>query len=848
MDPIAVGGAARISSEAAKGIFQEAKRHIRYAIFYQRYVKNFEDKLQKLIEKRSSVQQDIVVAERNVEKIKPDVQGWCDRVDKVIAEEEDKVKDLQLKAKNKCFFGVCPSIKSRYRLSSKAEEDATTFDDLIKECQFNGVGYRDVPEATVHTDFETFKSREKLFSDIMESLKDSTTTMIGVYGMAGVGKTSLVKEVEKQLQEVKLFNSVVMVIVSRSPEVLIIQDQIAESLGLKLEENTLAVRARRLCERLMKEKNVVIILDDVWKKLDLEEVGIPFGSQHKGCKILLTSRNKNVLCNEMDATETYSVGDLDDTEAWEFFKKMAGDCVESADLRPTAIEVANKCARLPLAIATVARALRNKNLFIWRDALRQLQRPYSENSSEISAEVSSAIELSFNHLLNNDLKQTFLLCSLLRRNTRTEDLLRYAIGLGLIKGVNSLKEARDSLLTMMNILKESCLLRDSPTNEQFFDVHDLTYFVAKSIASRDNEVFVLKEDDVLTDWPNEESMKKCNKICLQYPSINRLPNQLNCPQLFLFLLLSKDRSLTLPADLFKEATNLKVLALTGMHFSSFPSSIGLLNSLSTLCLDQCKLGDDITIIGGLKSLESLSLLKSDIRILPKEIGQLVKLKLLDVSWCAKLTTISDGVLSSLTRLEELYVGGTSIQWGQSSTASLAELNTLSRLSTLEVQILDALAAPQDFFQELQKLERYKIFIGKEWEWERFDNYQYSRTLKLRLSTSLDDLDLGIKKLLKKTEDLHLDELKGLKIALQELTDEESLLHLKNLHIQNGLDVEYIINDENEFPQLQSLTLQSLPKLISFCPQHETDATSSLSQHELHFSVKRYRSLTWRSCS
>ncbi|KAL4379812.1 hypothetical protein GQ457_02G035660 [Hibiscus cannabinus] len=832
MEAVAIGAAANTSSEAAKGILHQVKRHMRYVIFYQKIVHKFEEKHKSLIAKRTSLQQDVDAAERNGEKIKADVLDWRNRVDKVITEEEKKVKALEVKAKSKCLFGLCPSIKSRYRLSRKAEGDATTFDDLIKEYQFDRVGYRDVPEAIIHTGFETFESREKLFNDIMESLKVSTTTMIGVHGMPGVGKTSLVQEVERQLQEVKLFNSVVMATVSQAPDIKKIQDQIAESLGLKLEENTPVVRARRLCERLKKEKNVVIILDDIWTKLDLEGVGIPFGSQHRGCKILLTSRNKNILCNEMDATETFVVGDLDEEEAWEFFKKMAGDCVESADFRPTAIEIANRCARLPLAIATVARALRNKSIFIWRDALRQLQRPYSENSSEISAKVYSAIELSINHLPSEDLKQTFLLCSLLRRSTRIEDLLRYAIGLGLIRGVNSLKEGRDRLLTMMSTLKEYCLLSDSNTDDQFFDVHDLTYIVAKSIASKDNQVFGLNQEDVLTDWPGEESLKKLNKICLQYPSINNLPDQLNCPQLFLFLLFSKDLSLTLSADFFKEATNIKVLNLTSMRFSSLPSSICLLTGLSTLCLDQCKLGDDITIIGGLKSLEILSLSESDIRILPKEIGQMVKLKLLDVTWCGCLKMISPGVLSSLTRLEELYMGGTSIQWGESRTASLAELSTLSLLSTLEVQIPDAKAAPQDFFQELQRLEKYKIFIGEEWEWEWFGKYNYSRTLKLRLSANVDDLDRGIKKLSKKTEDLHLDELKSVKIALQELTDEESLSHLKNLHIQNGLDTEYIINDENEFPQLQSLTLQSLPQLISFCPQYQTNSTDSLPQHEL----------------
>ncbi|KAE8675357.1 Detected protein of confused Function [Hibiscus syriacus] len=836
MEAIATGAAANISSETAKGIFHDAKRHIRYVVFYQRYVKNFEDKLQRLIDKRSSVQQDIVVAERNVQKIKADVQGWCDRVDKVIAEEEDKVKDLQVKAINKCFFGFCPNIKCRHKLSRKAEEDAAAFDELIKECQFNSVGYHDLPQLIVDTNFEAFQSRERVFNDIMESLKDSTASMIGVYGMPGVGKTSLVKEVERQLQEAKLFNSVVRVTVSQKPDIQKIQDEIAESLGLKIEEKSTVVRASRLFERLNQgknqEKRVLIILDNIWKKLDLEEVGIPFGSQHKGCKILLTSRNENVLSNGMGATMTFQLRHLDEKEAWEFFKKMVGDSFESdKELQSTAIEVAKRCAGLPLAIATVARALQKKSLFVWNEALRQLQRHYSENPSEISAEVYSAIELSINNLRGEDLKKVFLLCSLLHRDSNIEDLLRYTIGLGLINGVETMKEGRDALLTMMSTLKESCLLLDSNTNDECFDVHDLTYIVAKSMASKDNQVFALREEDVLIDWPDAESMKKCSKICLQYPTINRLPDNLNCPQLSLFLLYSNDLSLTLPDDFFKEATNLNVLDLASIQFSSLPSSICKLTSLSTLCLDYCKLGDNITIIGKLNNLEILSLLKSDITFLPKEIGQLVKLKLLDVSRCAMLKTISDGVLSSLSRLEELYMGGTSIQWGQSSV-TLADLHALSRLSTLEVQIPDAKAAPHDFFQELQKLKRYKIFIGEEWEWERFGKYRYSRTLKLRLNTGMDDLDLGIKKLLKKTEDLHLGELKGVKIALQELTEEESISHLKNLHIQNGLDTEYIINDEFEFPQLRSLTLHDLPKLISFFPQHETGATSSLPQHEL----------------
>lgn len=44
-------------------------------------------------------------------------------------------------------------------------------------------------------DYETFNSRESILRNIMDALKDVNVSKIGVYGMAGVGKTTLVKKV-----------------------------------------------------------------------------------------------------------------------------------------------------------------------------------------------------------------------------------------------------------------------------------------------------------------------------------------------------------------------------------------------------------------------------------------------------------------------------------------------------------------------------------------------------------------------------------------------------------------------------------------------------------------------------
>ncbi|XWS58810.1 hypothetical protein CRYUN_Cryun08bG0065600 [Craigia yunnanensis] len=821
---IATGAASNLVAQVVNYIVSQIKRPISYMFFHKRRVENFEKKVELLTERRERVQNAVDVAERNMEIIEKDVQNWLIRVDRVIGEEAKEVKDLEDKAKNKCCIGLCPNIRSRYQLSKKAEEDAEAADELLQQGQFNRVSCSAAPPDIVAAstkDFEAFDSRKQVFDEIMEALKDASINMLGVYGMGGVGKTTLVKEVARQVKEDKLFDSVVMAAVTQTPDIQKIQNQIADILGLKFDEQSLTGRAHRLCERLKKEKTVLVVLDDIWVRLDLEEVGIPLGDQQKGCKILLTSRDQDVLSNGMDAKKTFAIGVLEESEAWDLFKKMAGDSVESLQLRSTAIKVAQKCAGLPVAITTVARSLRNKGLFAWNDALRKLQRPSPTNFTGIPAHVYSAIELSYNHLESEELKETFLLCSLLGHHVAIQDLLKFTIGLGLCDGVGTVEEARDRLLTLVSNLKTSCLLFDSFASDRF-DMHDLISDVALAITSRNNLVFVLKNEDVLKDWPDEDTMRICKRISLCYARINELPDELKCPQLAFFHMGSKDASVKIPANFFTETKDLKVLDLTEMHLPSLPSSMCLLTNLRTLCLDFCVLGD-IAIIGELKDLKVLSLIGSDIEILPREIAQLTQLRLLDLHDCTKLKVILPNVLSSLSRLEELYMGNSFVQWeveghvNQRSNASLAELKSLSCLTTLEVHIPDAKIMPSDLFFE--KLERYNIFLGEKWNW--FDRNEYLRTLNLKLDTGIGDLDHGTKMLLKKTEDLYLNELKGVKLGLNELEDGEGFPHLKKLHIQNGLEIQYIINgndaiDKVEFPQLRSLTLQDLPQLISFC--------------------------------
>ena len=106
----------------------------------------------------------------------------------------------------------------------------------------------------------------------------------------------MAEEVEKRAKDDKLFDEVVMAVVSRTPDWTKIQNQIAAMLDLTFDNEF--ERAKKISSYLRKGKSVLVILDDVWQALDLDHIGIPCGGELNCCKFLLTSRSEEVLINK----------------------------------------------------------------------------------------------------------------------------------------------------------------------------------------------------------------------------------------------------------------------------------------------------------------------------------------------------------------------------------------------------------------------------------------------------------------------------------------------------------------------------------------------------------------------
>ncbi|KAL5743206.1 hypothetical protein ACOSP7_029938 [Xanthoceras sorbifolium] len=704
-----------IAAKVAELLVVPIGKHICYPFKYKSNMEELNKQVEKLTNARETVRHSVGEAKTQGDEIEKFVEQWLNDVDDFSKGVVNPIIDDEDKSGKLCSIGCFSNLMTRYSLSKKAAKTAKAGVDLLDKGKFKKVWYRPSLQKTtsIYTrGYDDFDSRKPIFNDLMEALKEADVNFIGVYGMGGVGKTTLVKRVVGQAIEDKLFDVEVIVEATETPDIRKIQGQIADKVGLKFHEESLQGRADRLRDRLKKEKRVLVVLDNIWDTLDLDAVGIPLGGEEKRsalqeedqegknnekrlCKILLTSRNLEVLRDDMNTQKEFLVEILSEEEAGNLFWKIVADPAKQLDFNHIAIEIIRYCAGLPVAIATTANALKNKILSDWRDALDQLKRSNPRHIKGMDAKVYSAIELSYNLLEREEAKSLFLLCGLLPAggNVSSDYLLRYGTGLGLFDNVTTLEEGRNRVQMLINNLKARCLLLDG-LEKTYVKMHDIVHAVAVSIASANKLMFNIQDVTNLKEMLEERLPKDAEAISLPFKDISLLPERLEYPKLNLLFLFMTDLSLQIPDAFFEGMKELKVLDLDNIHLLSLPSSLHGLMKLQTLCMDDCLLGD-IAIIGDLKKLEVLSFSRSDLERLPAEIGQLTQLKLLDLRNCSKLKVITPNVISSLTGLEELYMHNSFIQWEVEghNNASLSELKQLSRLTTLEIHVHDAQIVP-----------------------------------------------------------------------------------------------------------------------------------------------------------
>lgn len=691
--------------EIAKHTVAPVGRQLGYLLFYKSNLETFKKQVKDLEHVRNSMQHRVEEARRNCEEIEDDVQDWLGEVEKISQDADDFLR-AKAQADTRCSDRVpFPNLVLRYQLSRTAKKMGSEVESNTKKGQeFNRISYRPILSYIQNSGYEVFDTRTENLKQVMEVLRDSNISRIGVHGMPGVGKTMFVKEAAIQAKKEDLFSLAVMAVVSQTPNVGKIQQEIAEQLGLELGgEKSIPGRACLLRFRLKQENKILIILDDVWKKLDLQEVGLCFEDHQKGCKILFTSRDRQVLNSLMGAEKIFFLKSLPDNEARKLFNKIVGGRIEKPGFRPLASKLVSECAGLPVAITTVAHALKDGSLSVWKDALRQLQSSDFTNIEGMDEEVYKSVLLSYNFLgRDEEAKLLLLFCSFHAEDEEisVENLVRYGVSWGLFDSIDTLEKVRDRVRSLVDKLKYRCLLLGGHDHD-LVKMHDVIRDVMVAIASKDRGMHTLTNVAKL----NVKSLRDSTAISLPCCESDQLPERLDCPKLKLFFMFNlKQSSLLIPEHFFGEAKELQVLFLTYLRLDMVLSSFTNLQNLQMLIFHNCELGG-IALLGKLKNLKVLDLSWSNFEQFPKEIGQLTQLRLLSLEHCPNLLVIPFEIVMSLKHLEELHIGEALVDWEikgvqrEISNSCLTDLS-LSKLSNLRFRIrADASVEPNNMFTD-----------------------------------------------------------------------------------------------------------------------------------------------------
>ncbi|KAI8539498.1 hypothetical protein RHMOL_Rhmol09G0187900 [Rhododendron molle] len=312
-----------------------------------------------------------------------------DIVEKILEASELQEKGRDFDGLNKKWCGVwCPDLLTRPDLLSlridELQEGGRLCRSKIRKKKKVGGRFDNVAfpmgtpidiESTMSSEgFVAFESTRKAMNEAMEALKDDRVKIVGVYGMGGGGKTTMVKQVGVKAHKEGLFDYVIMAVVSKTVNLRGIQGQLADMLALELLEESEFGRAARLKEKIMRTKKILIVLDDIWTRVELSEIGIPSGSDLEACKskIILTTRTDHA-CFTMGSQAKIHLDVASEEDSWTLFRSKAGEVVESHDFRDVARKVAKKCGGLAIALVAAARALGDKELFEWEETARQLE-------------------------------------------------------------------------------------------------------------------------------------------------------------------------------------------------------------------------------------------------------------------------------------------------------------------------------------------------------------------------------------------------------------------------------------------------------------------------------------------
>ncbi|KAK8312484.1 hypothetical protein V6Z12_D01G045800 [Gossypium hirsutum] len=596
--------------------------------------------------------------------LREEVEKWILDVQTI----NDTMREINERMQNVSCF-------SRPSLGKRVSQTVEEVDKIIERGKFTeALVINDPSTVGVAFQLEHLEGETIVKSDIWNYLKSDEIGMIGVCGMGSIGKTTIMKHIYNQLsKEIKpLFDVIIWVTVSKELNITKLQQDIANAMNIGALPEVEPKRVSVLMEELRRRK-YVLILDDVWEKFSLAEVGILKPTSSNGSKLVLTSRSIDV-CRSMDC-KIVKVHPLSNEESMNLFLVHTGHGVLKVPcLEQILGDIVRECNGLPLAIAVIAGSMKGiYDIAEWRNAVREL-RDHVRCVKGINDEIYRRLKFSFDRLGDFNIQNCFLYCSLYPEDyiIPRMELIEYWIDEGFLE-IGSRQQSYDRGDTILNRLVNNCLLEKIIGGVKMHDVMRDTALYIKRLGPR----FMVKAGIGLKELPSTQEWKEYfERVSFMMNKVSDIPLSLspNCENL-LTLLLQNNKSLgRISESFFQNMHSLSILDLSYTNIQQLPNSVSNLEKLNALVLRGCEMLRCLPSLEKLKALRKLDLRDTSIEKVPEGLEMLVNLTYLDLA-TKSLKELPIAILPRLSCLQclILYVESYTIKMDGLEAAGLRKL-------------------------------------------------------------------------------------------------------------------------------------------------------------------------------
>ncbi|XP_039171576.1 disease resistance protein RPV1 isoform X3 [Eucalyptus grandis] len=542
-------------------------------------------------------------------------------------------------------------------------------------------------------------------------LDESDVCSIGIWGMGGIGKTTVARaifdKIQGQFDDGCCFLANVREI-SEKNGLVYLQNQF---LGDILQQDNMRIRddqrgANMIKERL-RNKKILIILDDVDEKEQLEKLAGHLDWFGHGSRIIITTRDEHLLL-QYGVNSTYRVEGLSFDEARQLFcSKAFTSNHPPADFEELMKQVIEYAGGLPLVLDVLGSFLAYRSLKQWKSALTRLKECPE-------GKIFDRLKIGYDGLQQKE-KEIFLDIACYFKGKEKPYVTNVLDNCGLYADIGievlvnrALIQIVGNKLWMHDLLQEMAweiVRRESPEEpgerSRVWLFEDVCHILSKNSGTGKVKVIVLQSGDNRIVHLNGEPFANMTNLRILdvrathlSSGFKHLSNELrllrwdNCslksfpPSFLLENLLELHMQDSLLRSLWKGEKmqvleKLKVINLNGSEL--FVETLNFKNvpNLERLILKGCKALSQVhPSIGYLKRLSLLDLGDCEnLTGLPDSIGNLKALKVLNLFGCSNLEELPESI-GGLECLEELDISESGITHLPSSLTFLQNLKKL----------------------------------------------------------------------------------------------------------------------------------------------------------------------------